>query len=407
MLMIRSKEKQTVKHMKLFFENAIMPIQKQSDKTIIEKAYLLYQTISRNYNIIVLTSDVNLGIARNRDRAINYISYNKTFFMARGLSHVLLLDDSDFIGFTKLFQLNVDHLYRQQIMSDPNSFSDRMFRPSSAAGYSYWHHLIPINRIELYYPLVADLSEDAITEAYLNTDITVKLKSKRRDKENYLNNCSISESYTDNLYTYKDNFVDYKSYLYETEPGNKKMSNNYNPPALYISDNKLCVCTTSGMIIPLNARMKRLLFTKYVFIIPLENGKFHIIAHGNKKERKFSDAVQKNLHKLIEPIKNIRHRYFISKTSSGLASYDDTIYIEKQLVEHRNNALYVSESLLCSDIGDNRPILTAYKIIDFDNEYNYLSDARDVNCYWCMNNENGKVQITYCLPPQVKIDLPI
>lgn len=392
MLMIRYARKITIDIMEEFYNSVFDYVKSQNSNT--DRVDLLYSFISQKYNVVVLTSNVNLGIARNRDRDINYILNNRKEFLSNNLTHVLLLDDSDFIGFTKYQKIDINYLYRQQTTT--NIVSNKMKRSSSAAGYSYWQHLIPIDKIELYCPLIADLAEDAVTEAYLNN------KSK---KYSYKNDLSISQDYSTKLQKYEDNFVDYKSYsynpyilstfntsLYVTTAKETKMSKHYNPPALYISNGKLSVCTTSGKVISLNKRMERLLFTKYVFILPLGNDKYYIIAKGKKYKNKgekyngefngeFYGTVQNKLKKLSIESGNIEYKYVISQATSGLASYEDAINIEKLLIKYGDNALYVSESLLYDKDVEN---LKVYKIIDLDKDH-YAKEKQYTiyNYYYC------------------------
>ena len=201
--------------------------------------YKFISTLFKQFNteVHVLTSKYNLGIARSRGRAIDYIQKYKDYFINNGLTHVLMLDDSDFIGFinnNKDIELEKSMLYRQCNFVRSEIKNKAV---ASAARCSYWQHLIPIDNIEYFNPLLGDLAED------------VKML--------------IKYSYA----LYPDHFVDYSAFKSgDDETKQTKMNIHYNPPILFKDGKNLVSYDIEGNKIVLTDDMLNVVLAKYSYV---------------------------------------------------------------------------------------------------------------------------------------------
>ena len=258
----------------------------------------LTNSFNSNAEIHVLTSINNLGIARSRTKAIDYIINNEKYFNDKGLTHVLMLDDSDFIGLiNKDTNIDVNVLYRQCHFANKNIKDNSV---GSAARCSYWQNLIPINRIENFKPLLADLAEDVIM-----------LQSFKK---------------------YPDHFVDYSSYKSDNVGTNPlKMSLHFNPPILFKDDKKLVSYDTNGNKIDFTIEMLRTLLPKYSFIcIKDKKADFIINSNINTIYSKLSKAYNEN--NIFDKNVDATIKFYSANTGSILD--DDSLnlimnYIEK------------------------------------------------------------------------------
>lgn len=303
-------------------------------KSIFE--FLSIPYLNENVVINVLTSKFNLGIARSRDRAIKFINNNRDKF--NNITHVLMLDDSDFVGFkTKFTELDKNKMYKQRLFVNGKISN---ISSSSAARASYWQYLIPINKIFEYYSLLADLSEDVITLKY-----TEPIK-------------------------YRDCFVDYSSSK-SGDPKDKstKMNLHFNPPIIYIDNGKLVSFDTNGSKILLTDEMLRIIFPKLIFIFK-DNYKTHVILPKTDLESIYTkfkiENKKENLTIFDENINSFIEYYYtnpgsvmIDKCINDIKKYFNTDC--KKYIIVKNSIK--TDSLKMYEVKDvNENIINKYKI---------------------------------------------
>ena len=178
-------------------------------------------TINKKFdNIEFIYCKHNGGIANNRNKFIENLDVFFKTSEQKQYKWVLMLDDSDFVGF-KYFKILAKYI--NQIENDNNFYSIGVPCGEKGPGHiSFWEHIYKTKFLNKFINPISDIGDDGVN----------KLLSK--DKFCFDIIKQISKDF--NL-KYKYNEI-YECFKWCNYNG---LSSHYNPPAIYLNDNQICM----------------------------------------------------------------------------------------------------------------------------------------------------------------------